>query len=150
MKNIILLLLLLAGGGSMAVAQGKLTEEKRKEFEAQKVAFFTRELDLSPSEAAVFWPLYNEMRKKRREIEGQMRKGANEVNKASALAEEKYAEAIGKKLAWEDELQKIKKEYYQRMTGILPASKVWILGEAERKFQRQLFEKLCCNSAVKK
>ena len=32
MKNIILLLLLLAGGGSMAVAQGKLTEEKRKEF----------------------------------------------------------------------------------------------------------------------
>ena len=86
MKNIILLLLLLAGGGSMAVAQGKLTEEKRKEFEAQKVAFFTRELDLSPSEAAVFWPLYNEMRKKRREIEGQMRKGANEVNKASALS----------------------------------------------------------------
>ena len=66
------------------------------------------------------------------------------------MAEEKYAEAIGKKLAWEDELQKIKKEYYQRMTGILPASKVWRLGEAERKFQRQLFEKLCCNSAVKK
>mgnify|MGYP000171632369 CR=1 FL=1 len=89
MKNIILIVLLLlvvilAAGSMFTVlllwsgvgvwAQDKLTDEKRKEFDAQKVAFFTQELDLSPAEAAVFWPLYNEMQKKNREIEADMRK----------------------------------------------------------------------------
>ena len=63
MKNIILIVLLLWSGVGVW-AQDKLTDEKRKEFDAQKVAFFTQELDLSPAEAAVFWPLYNEMQKK--------------------------------------------------------------------------------------
>lgn len=44
--------------------ESKLTEKKRHEFEAQKVAFFTQALDLTPEEAAVFWPLYNEMVKR--------------------------------------------------------------------------------------
>ena len=66
MKNIILIVLLLWSGVGVW-AQDKLTDEKRKEFDAQKVAFFTQELDLSPAEAAVFWPLYNEMQKKNRE-----------------------------------------------------------------------------------
>ena len=73
MKNIILIVLLLWSGVGVW-AQDKLTDEKRKEFDAQKVAFFTQELDLSPAEAAVFWPLYNEMQKKNREIEADMRK----------------------------------------------------------------------------
>lgn len=46
MKNIILIVLLLWSGVGVW-AQDKLTDEKRKEFDAQKVAFFTQELDLS-------------------------------------------------------------------------------------------------------
>lgn len=49
MKNIILIVLLLWSGVGVW-AQDKLTDEKRKEFDAQKVAFFTQELDLSPAE----------------------------------------------------------------------------------------------------
>ena len=81
MKNIILIVLLLWSGVGVW-AQDKLTDEKRKEFDAQKVAFFTQELDLSPAEAAVFWPLYNEMQKKNREIEADMRKSFHEVRNA--------------------------------------------------------------------
>lgn len=150
MKIITLLFLVLAGWGTEVVAQGKLTDEKRKEFEAQKVAFFTQELDLSPSEAALFWPLYNEMQKKKREVESQIRKGVHEVNAAPSLTEKDYTEAVGKLLALEDDLQEVKVDYYQRMLVVIPASKIWKLGEAERKFHRQLFEKLRCNSTIKK
>ena len=141
MRTILIALLSIITGGSL-FAQGKLTDEKRKEFDAQKVAFFTRELDLSPSEAAVFWPLYNEMQKKNREIEGKMRKGFHEVKCAKDMQESGYKEAIGKMLALEGDMQEIKKEYYQRMLAVLPASKIWKLEEAERKFHRQLFDKL--------
>ena len=149
MKNILIIVVWCLLGGSV-FAQGKLTDEKRKEFDAQKVAFFTRELDLSPAEAAVFWPLYNEMQKKNREIEGKMRKGFHEVKDTKGMKEADYKEAIGKMLALEEEMQEIKKEYYQRMLAVLPASKIWKLGEAERKFHRQLFDKLRRESCPQK
>lgn len=137
---------LLAFWGSEAFGQGKLTEEKKREFEAQKVAFFTQELDLSPVEAAVFWPLYNEMQKKKKEIEVRIHKGINEVSKASGVTEKQYAEAVGKLLQDEEALQKVKEEYYLEMLAVLPASKVWKLGGAERKFHRRLFDRLCRES----
>lgn len=149
MKKIgFILVLVLAVHG--VFAQGKLTDEKRKEFEAQKVAFFTRELDLSPSEAALFWPLYNEMQKKNHEIEGNIRKEARAIREAKGLKENNYKEAIEKMLDNEARMQAIKKEYYQKMLTVIPASKIWKLGEAERKFHRQLFEKLRRESAAKK
>lgn len=149
MKNIIWIVLLLWSGVS-AFAQDKLTDEKRKEFDAQKVAFFTQELDLSPAEAAVFWPLYNEMQKKNREIEASMRKGFHEVKEAKGLKEADYKEAIGKMLEYEIQLQEVKKEYYQKMLQVVPASKIWKLSDAERKFHRQLFDKLRRESWPKK
>ncbi len=141
MKGLLVVYILIFIGFEV-FGQGKLTDEKRKEFDAQKVAFFTQELDLSPAEAAVFWPLYNEMQKKKKGIEGQIRKGNNEVNVASGLTEEKYAEAVGKTLELEEDLLEVKREYYRKMLTVLPAPKVWKLGDAERKFHRQLFDKL--------
>ena len=38
-------------------------EQRKKEFEriqAEKIAFITQELDLTPEEAQVFWPVYNQ------------------------------------------------------------------------------------------
>lgn len=141
MKNIVMILLLVMTGGGV-FAQGKLTDEKRKEFDAQKVAFFTQELDLSPKEAAAFWPLYNEMQKKIRKIEGEMRKGYNEAKTTKGLKEENYKSGIGKMLDAEQEMLNVKKDAYESMLLVLPASKLWKLSDAERKFHRQLFEKL--------
>ncbi len=132
-------LLLLVGG---VFAQGKLTDAKWKEFEAQKVAFFTKELDLTPEEAAIFWPLYNEMQKKTELIEQGIRKNYREIKEAQNVTEKQYMEAVLKMLGEDERIQKVKKEYYQKMLEALPASKIWKLNEAERKFRHQLFEKL--------
>ena len=67
MKGLLVVYILIFIGFEV-FGQGKLTDEKRKEFDAQRVAFFTQELDLSPAEAAVFWPLYNEMQKKKKVV----------------------------------------------------------------------------------
>lgn len=121
---------------------GKLSEEKRREFEAQKVAFFTQQLELTPTEAAVFWPLYNEMQKKIREIEFSMKKDVREVREAKGLTEKDFQGAVKKMLKEDKMVQNTKEEYYLKLMTVVPASKIWKLNEAERKFHRQLFDKL--------
>ena len=40
-----------------------LTEKKQQDIEALKVAFLSKELDLTPDEAQKFWPVYNQYAK---------------------------------------------------------------------------------------
>jgi len=148
MKNIIIILLFFISG--TALAQEKLSDERWNEFEAQKVAFFTKELDLSPEEAAVFWPLYNEMRKKVGAAEGEMRKKNQAIRSSKGLTEENYREAVNRMLENEQKIVSLQKEYYQKMLQHLPASKIWKLRQAEHKFHRQLFDKLRRESCPKK
>lgn len=90
------------------------------------------------------------MQKKNREIEADMRKSFHEVRNAKGLKEADYKEAIGKMLGYEARLHEVKKEYYQKMIQVVPASKIWKLSDAERKFHRQLFDKLRRESCSQK
>ena len=76
MMKYLLIIIGLLSGTTLWAQNNKLSEEKRDEFEAQKAAFFTQALDLTPQEAVSFWPLYNEMFKKIREKDMEMRKKA--------------------------------------------------------------------------
>lgn len=79
-----------------------------------------------------------------------MRKSFHEVRNAKGLKEADYKEAIGKMLGYEARLHEVKKEYYQKMIQVVPASKIWKLSDAERKFHRQLFDKLRRESCSQK
>lgn len=141
--KILVLISIILGATFSAWAQGKLSEEKRKEFEAQKIAYFTQELDLTPEEAAVFWPLYNEMLKKVREQDMKLREITCETRKSAKLTEEQEKQRVMDLLKYEQKMLDIKKEYYQRLMEVVPAQKVARLDRTERKFHRQLLQKMC-------
>ena len=141
MKYIFIIGILL-GLGCSVTAQKKMTNEKWREFEAQKVAFITQVLDLSPEEAAVFWPLYNEMQKKIKAIDIEKYNDFKTMKEAEKLKEEDYKNAVKKGLENDSKIQSIKKEYYEKILNVIPPSKVWKISDAERKFQRHLFERL--------
>jgi len=144
MKTKVLILMIIVLGSSVSLwAQGKLSEEKRKEFEAQKVAYFTQTLELTPEEAAVFWPLYNEMMKKIREQDVKLRECQCETNKTKKLTEEQEKQRVMDLLAYEQKMLDIKKEYYQRLLKVVPARKVARLDRTERKFHKQLLQRMC-------
>lgn len=122
--------------------ESKLTEKKRHEFEAQKVAFFTQALDLTPEEAAVFWPLYNEMFKKIRDKEFQIRKSTKDVRDARNLTNAQVQKVVEENLNTEQQMLDIKKEYYQKLLGVIPSQKILKLDWVEHKFHKQLLEKM--------
>lgn len=123
-------------------AQGKLSEEKRREFEAQKVAFFTQVLELTPQEATVFWPLYNEMFKKLREEEMAHWKEVHAFRENKVLTAEQAKAQTAAFFRHEQKMLDLKKEYYEKMMQVIPAQKVVLLEGVERKFHRQLFDKM--------
>lgn len=143
MKREILIIVGMLLWGMTLSAQGKLSEEKWKEFEAQKVAYFTQALELTPEEAAVFWPLYNEMMKKKREQDGKFRETFREVHKAGKLTEAEEKQQVMRMLENEQKLLDIKKEYYEKLMKVIPAQKVARLDRTERKFHKQLIQKMC-------
>ena len=51
-----------------AIAQNQNPGQKRQDIEALKIAFISRELELTPDEAQKFWPIYNEYSKEMRTI----------------------------------------------------------------------------------
>lgn len=144
MKMKILILVAVLLGSSVSLwAQGKLSEEKRKEFEAQKVAYYTQELDLTPEEAAVFWPLYNEMMKKIKEQEVKLRELQCVTHKTKNLTEAQEKQRVMDLLEYEQKMLDLKKMYYQKLLNVVPAQKVARLDRTERKFHRQLLQKMC-------
>ena len=116
----------------------RLTEEKKREFEAQKVAFITRELKLTPEEAAKFWPLYNEMLQKVREVRGPRK----EREEASGMTEKQAQQQIDFIIASAEKEVAIKKEYYKRIVEVISAKRLLLLFEAEYNFHHQLWKKL--------
>ena len=49
-----------------AQEEDRPSEKKQQDIEALKIAFISKELDLTPDEARTFWPLYNQYSKELR------------------------------------------------------------------------------------
>ena len=115
------------------MGSGQIDRRETERIRCAESRFLYTGIGPFPAEAAVFWPLYNEMQKKNREIEADMRKSFHEVRNAKGLKETDYKEAIGKMLGYEARLHEVKKEYYQKMIQVVPASKIWKLSDAGAK-----------------
>jgi hypothetical protein len=63
MKKIYLILAFVSIAFFANAQQEESPEKKQQDIEALKVAFISRELELTPDEAQKFWPLYNEYTK---------------------------------------------------------------------------------------
>jgi len=119
--------------------------DRRKQIEAQKIAFITTELNLTPEEAQVFWPVYNqaqgeqkELRKKQREMrESKVKEGEPEKT-TDTMSDSELNAMMDQMLAHEQAELDIKKKYHKKYKEILPVKKVAKLYQTERKFKRKL------------
>lgn len=136
MKKIYFILLLFLALNN-AYAQGN-----KEKIESIRVAFITKEVNLTPSEAQLFWPLYNEyidkleaVKLQRKESRKIMEKGANandaEINqvlKAEVLCREKEAALF--------------KEYQEKFKKVISPRKIADLYKAEEEFKKELIKQL--------
>jgi len=118
-------------------------ENRREVIAAQKVAFFTRQLDLSAEEARLFWPVYDEFTEKRDKIVNQRGEIARDVGRDFRNMSEDELEDAGDKLIELDlQAAKLKAEYHEKFKEVLSPSKVVRLYNAENGFKNYLLKQL--------
>ena len=118
-------------------------KEKDDKIEALKVGFITKELNLTSTEAEKFWPVYNEMDGKLKEIRQSNRK----INQDLRESEEKISNDDAKKklnTLFENDQKELdlKKEYSEKFIKIIGEKRTLKLLSLEHEFRRVLLERL--------
>ncbi len=136
-------MMVLIGAGT-AQAQQKTDDGWKERVMSEKIAFLTMELNITPEEAQVFWPVYNKVEKEidqaRHDVIRSYKNLAEAIDAGKSSKEistllENYLQAK----VTQDKLDNASAETYK---GILPVEKVAKLFVAEEKFRRQYINKL--------
>ena len=116
----------------MAQENRKFSPEK---FQAEMEQFITKEANLTPEEAAKFFPLFREMQQKQRAIFEKVRKEGfvKPVDDASCR------KLVERRDANELEQKKIQQLYHQKFFTVISPSKVFDVLIAEERFHRRAF-----------
>jgi hypothetical protein len=141
MQKLFLMLLLFTSLNSFA--QGDKMLEKREQIKVMKIAFLTTELNLTPSEAEKFWPIFNAFDDKQFELKHQ--KMINTLKKMDDAAIDKISEKeAGLMLAQmeetEEQLHQLRKKFIANLKNILPSVKILKLKKSEENFNKKLLQ----------
>lgn len=135
--------------GDAQGVQKEMPEKKfptRGEIQNQKIAFFTQELDLTPQEAQVFWPVYNANWKKseaaRKEINKSLKELNNALKQEPAVSDYDIKNLMNNYFKACDQENKINAESFEELTKVLPVNKAAKVFTLEEKFRIMLIRQL--------
>jgi hypothetical protein len=152
MKKIILALLLcLIGGNVLLFAQdgGSRDDEGRRvafeKFRIEREQFISKEMGLTEKETAVFWPISNELQKKKFELNKDLREQiralhtAKRDGKTVSNANYKKILEIGSKIKIRE--AELDEEYLKKFLEVLPAEKVYKYQYADQEFGKRMMHR---------
>lgn len=118
-------------------------EDRMDKLESAKIAFLTRELNLTTDEAQKFWPVFNEYADKRK-ANRKMQRANHEQVRANfgSMSDRDLDAALTREIEYEQKEVDLRKEYIGRFKTILPVAKVVRLYGAEEKFKREILKEM--------
>lgn len=135
---------MLSPGISLAQpGEGPPFGEKREQIESMKIAFLTRKLELTPDEAKVFWPVYDQYQDELFKLRESHRKQMKAVrDDEGGLSDKESEKLVDDMIAFRQQELDILKKYHVQFKKTLPVSKVARLYRAEEDFKRDLLKRL--------
>jgi len=117
---------------------------KGEEIESLKIAFFTKKLDLSPDEAKVFWPIYNDMQEEQnalRKERFQKMISYRKVTEIDNLTDAQIQSLITSEFDFRQRDLNIEKKYYNKFKAVLPIKIIGKYYRAQEAFKRELLNR---------
>ena len=146
MYKIISFLAILMLFTSLVSAQGRrreLSPEMRAKFEAQKISYITQQLEISPKEAQLFWPLYNEMKKKKDLFHQEFRQLYTTMRHDSDSLSEKELAKISDRIAdLKVEKAKLERDYHYKFKKVLSTKQLLDLYMADKEYKGMLLRRI--------
>lgn len=131
-----------------AQPQGKPNDEQRKKdwerLQAEKIAFITQELDLTPEEAQVFWPVYNQCWKEVLASHKATREALAGIRgkQAEGLTDKEMEKKLDAYIQASTRSNQVLADWYPKFKQVLPIRKVAKLYQAEEAFQQRMINNL--------
>lgn len=125
--------LMLFSGISAQAQQLENLAGKKEKIESYKVAYLTRQMNLSAEEAQKFWPVYNQHQNDKKAYELEKRKLILRMQQG-----DDFLELMEEHLKIEEQLIELKRAYIQKLVKVLPKEKVKDYYMAERDFRKRL------------
>ena len=143
-----LLLVCMSLGTIMAQSSEKPSQEEREKRKAKmkemKKAFVKTELGLTEEEEQAFWPIYDEYENKRDALRKEHRSLRKQFKGKSLdeLSEEEAEKMLMKEMEIREERLALDKDFERELKSSLSAKKIILLHKAERKFKKQLLDRM--------
>ena len=138
-RRIIVLIIILLS--SLPKIQAQNPDQER--LDAYKIAFLTKRLNLTPREAEIFWPVYNEFRAKKIQIQQERIQLNRKFNQeATSMSDEQLAAAGDRLIELEVLEAELSVAFHEQLKGILPPIKILRLYQAENQYRLQLLKEL--------
>jgi len=140
MKKLLTLVaaLLVMGASAFAQEQPAPKQHNGQKHEAEKIGFLTQRLDLTPEEAQVFWPVYNQFAKEAKDCHKAVREARKALRPGKdqpAFTEAQYKGAIDKYIKAVEIENALMSKYNPKFLKVLSAEKVAKLYIAEEQYR---------------
>ena len=137
LHNCLILLFIIGFGGLVHSQEGG----KREQIKTLKIAFFTERLNLSPEEASIFWPLYNEHETAKESLRKQQRTQIRDrFDNLDEISEAEAEQALKQYINLEEKEEELDKAFYLKIAEEFSAVRTLKLFQAEQDFRRRLLQ----------
>ena len=141
MKRILIIAALIAGFTITSQANTGCNNDWKDKMMSEKIAFLTIEMNITPEEAQVFWPVYNQIENEKDAALVEVIQSYKALN--AAVEQNKDVEkCLNAYLNAQEKLRETDNKAAEQYKKVLPVEKVAKLYVAEEKFRRQHIRKL--------
>jgi len=116
--------------------------QPREKIESMKVAFLTKHMELSPAEAQVFWPLYNDFQTRKEALRKQYAGSRLNPSAMEKAADKEIEAGLDAELAFRQKELDLQKDFYRRLREALPVRKIALFLKGEEEFKKVLLNQL--------
>lgn len=114
-----------------------------RDIESIRIAYITRQLNLSPEESQVFWPVYNQYQDELQAFKKDRRKELREAKQNfDVLSDKEVEEVVDDMVQMKQQELDLFLKYHEEFKKILPIRKVAKLYKAESEFTQKLLNRL--------
>lgn len=125
-------------------AERRYDGDWKQKMMSEKIAFLTVELGITPEEAQVFWPVYNQIDKERDEAMHKVFKSFKALEEATSAGkgEKEISKFLNEYLKALEAQGTVEQNAYKEYSKVLPVEKLAKLYVGEEKFRRQHIRRL--------
>jgi len=122
-------------------------ETKRDKIEALRISYITSKVSLTPQEAQLFWPLYNEYHDKADNLKKSFRQQFIKKVDFNTISDKEAEEYLTAEIILKQKEYELSKEYFEKFKKVLPIKKLALIRRAEEAIKKELIKNIKGNAS---